>query len=114
MDGKPLQSASVFMTSDETKGDMTNANGYFQFEIPYPSKLTVRMLGYHDKEINASATAIGYQLEVNENEIDPIDITQTVKSPNSKSNLFWWVLLGVGVSYAAYSYFKPEVQKVKM
>lgn len=112
-DGNPINGASVFSVTDETKGDATNANGYFQFDITFPTKLKVKMLGFHDLEIDPSTTAIGYQLEPNGLEIEEVGVNATV---SKKSSYGWlWVVAILAVGAIAYDkYSEPKAKKVKI
>lgn len=114
--GTPIHGASVYMKSDPTKGDATNSNGYFQFEVPNATKLVVKMLGYHQIEINSSTIALSYQLESNEIEIPETEVNTTFKPQSQKSNnnIFWWVL-GISLGgYFTYSYYQNKPKKVKI
>lgn len=90
--GTPIDMVTVQLKSNLGVGKFTNANGYFELEVPTGSVLKISMLGYFDKEVLASSS-MNISLEQQLTDIEEIVIVSHQKS--EKTN--WWLVLGVSL-----------------
>ncbi len=87
--GTPIDMVTVQLKSNLGVGKFTNANGYFELEVPTGSVLKISMLGYFDKEVLASSS-MNISLEQQLTDIEEVVIVSHQKS--EKTN---WLMVGL-------------------
>jgi hypothetical protein len=107
-DGNPIVGVSLVRLSNQTLGDLTNNNGYYQFDADLGSKIVVGILGYHSQTIKVVSSTTNITLERDETEIEPILITGSIKKDNKGCGILCYSLIGATILAILYKLNQPK------
>lgn len=107
-EGKPVVGASLVRESNQTLGDFSNNNGYFQFDAVSGSNIVIQLLGYHPQTVKAVSSTMNVTSEINDSEIEPVLVTGGIKKPKKGCGILCYSLIGATILAIAYKLNQPK------